>query len=65
MYYIQAEKKNNGSLQFDTIQDLSRENEIYSDSEFLAEVINLDCNEMVQGIVSTDIYDIINEAYGV
>ncbi len=63
MFYVQAEKNDNGSLRIDTIPHFVDESLAYDESNFLKACTELDNNEMVQGIVSDDIYEILQHAY--
>lgn len=62
MFYVQAQRYN-GSLLIDTVPAFVDESNVVEESQFLKECANLDDSEIVQGIVSQDVYEILNHAY--
>ena len=64
MYYLTA-TRHNGILVLNVVQGFNDDSLVYEEPMFLEELKDLDDDELIEGIVSSDIYDVLNNAYDI
>ncbi len=65
MFYVKAEKDHNGRISIDTLAGFTDESLAMDEVEFMADMQEIKDGDTLVGIVSLDVFDILDAAYNV